>query len=100
MIAAKGGTGGYIFEGCFGGLFVCRVARLCWPLRTPARPTIGSDLLFHLGVFLAAVCFSIPAVILFAFGQMVGELRSIRHYSRQQAEHLKAMRAYYEPHGG
>jgi hypothetical protein len=53
-----------------------------------------------MGVFLAAVCFSIPAVILFAFGQMVGELRSIRHYSRQQAEHLKAMRAYYEPHGG
>nr|AWL91249.1 hypothetical protein CIT37_02230 [Bradyrhizobium ottawaense] len=69
-------------------------------LRTPAPPTIGSDLLFHLGVFLAAVCFSIPAVILFAFGQMVGELRSIRHYSRQQAEHLKAMRAYYEPHRG
>ncbi|MCK1661272.1 hypothetical protein IVA90_27675 [Bradyrhizobium sp. 151] len=68
-------------------------------LRTPAPPTIGSDLLFHLGAFLVAVCFSIPAVILFAFGQMVGELRSIRHYSRLQTEHLKAMRAYYEPQG-
>lgn len=68
-------------------------------MRTPAPPTIGSDPLFHVGAFLAAVCFSIPAVILFAFGQMVSELRSIRHYTLLQAEHLKAMRAYYEPQG-
>ena len=68
-------------------------------VRTPAPPTVGSDLLFHIIAFLIAVCLSIPAVVLFAFGQMVGELRTIRHYSRLQAEHLKAMRTYYEPQG-
>lgn len=50
-------------------------------------------------VLVLAVSFSIPAAILYAFGQLVAEVRSIRHLSHLQAEHLKAVRRYYEPQG-
>jgi hypothetical protein len=47
--------------------------------------------------FLSAVVLSIPAVALFAFGQVVGDIRIIRNNSRLQSNHLDAMRSYYEP---
>lgn len=47
--------------------------------------------------FLIAVVLSIPAVALFAFGQIVGDVRTIRNNSRAQLGHLAAMRRYYEP---
>lgn len=51
----------------------------------------------HVLMFLIAVGLSIPAVALFAFGQVVGDVRITRNYARTQAEHLQAMRRYYEP---
>lgn len=50
-------------------------------------------------MFLGAVALSIPAVALFAFGQVVGDVRTIRNNSRSQLEDLSAMRRYYEPRG-
>lgn len=47
--------------------------------------------------FLIAVGLSIPAVALFAFGQVVGDVRIMRNNSKAQLEHLAAMRRYYEP---
>jgi hypothetical protein len=47
--------------------------------------------------FMIAVGLSIPAVALFAFGQVVGDVRIMRNNAREQSEHLRAMRAYYEP---
>lgn len=67
--------------------------------RIPAPPTLGSDFPFRAMVLVLAVSFSIPAAILYAFGQLVAEVRSIRHLSHLQAEHLKAVRRYYEPQG-
>jgi hypothetical protein len=48
-------------------------------------------------VFMIAIGLSIPAVALFAFGQVVGDVRVMRNNARLQSYHLKAMRAYYEP---
>ena len=48
-------------------------------------------------VFMIAIGPSIPAVALFAFGQVVGDVRIMRNNTRLQCEHLKAMREYYEP---
>lgn len=50
--------------------------------------------------FLICVGLSIPAVALFAFGQVVGDVRIMRNNAREQSEHLRAMRAYYEPAAG
>ena len=47
--------------------------------------------------FIGAVGLSIPAVVLFAFGQVVGDVRVMRDCARRQADDLRAMRAYYEP---
>lgn len=47
--------------------------------------------------FLIAVALSIPAVALFAFGQILGDVRTTRDNSRAQLSHLAAMRRYYEP---
>ena len=44
-----------------------------------------------------AITLSIPAAVLFAFGQLVGDIRVMRNESRAQSDHLRAMRAYYEP---
>lgn len=43
-------------------------------------------------LFLAAVALSIPAIALYAFGQVVGDVRAM-------TDHLGAMRRYYEPNG-
>jgi len=47
--------------------------------------------------FVIAIGLSIPAAVLFAFGQVVGDVRIMRSHVRQQNEHLRAIRAYYEP---
>lgn len=41
--------------------------------------------------FVLCLFLSVPAVIMYAFGQVVGDVRAMRG-------HLRAMRAYYEPH--
>jgi hypothetical protein len=47
--------------------------------------------------FLIALGASIPAAVLFAFAQIVEDVRSMRNNLRLQSDHLKAMRNYYEP---
>lgn len=42
--------------------------------------------------FLITVGISIPAIALYAFGQVVGDVRAM-------TDHLGAMRRYYEPNG-
>jgi hypothetical protein len=37
---------------------------------------------------------SIPAVALFAFGQVVGDVRIMRNNAHLQSDHLTAMRAF------
>jgi len=65
-------------------------------LKTPVAASSlgGAEPVF---AFLIAVALSIPAVALFAFGQVVGDVRIIRNNSRLQVDHLAAMRRYYEP---
>lgn len=63
----------------------------------PAAVGMGAGLM-PVMAFMVAVGLSIPAVALFAFGQVVGDVRSMRNNARMQSEHLAAMRAYYEPH--
>jgi hypothetical protein len=46
--------------------------------------------------FMIAVGLSIPAVALFAFGKVVGDVRIMRNHARMQSDHLQAMRSYYE----
>lgn len=53
--------------------------------------SLGGELV-NVYLFFIAITLSIPAVALFAFGQVVGDVRAMRH-------HLKAMRQYYEPAG-
>lgn len=53
-------------------------------------PTSSGGATFLL--FLGAVLLSIPAIALYAFGQVVGDVRIM-------AGHLAAMRKYYEPKG-
>ncbi len=59
-----------------------------------ASPLGGLERIFG---FLIAVGLSIPAVALFAFGQIVGDIRIMRNDSKAQLEHLAAVRRYYEP---
>jgi hypothetical protein len=44
----------------------------------------------HILILLIGVVLSIPAAVLFAFGQIVGDVRVMK-------DHLRAMRAYYDP---
>jgi hypothetical protein len=46
---------------------------------------------------LIALGASIPAAVLFAFAQIVEDVRSMRNNLRLQSDHLRAMRNYYEP---
>lgn len=64
-------------------------------LREPFPPVLGGLAPFL--VVLIAVVLSIPAVVLFAFGQVVGDIRVMRHLAKRQADDLQAMRRYYEP---
>lgn len=59
--------------------------------------SVGSDTVVKLMTFTIFVGLSIPAVALFAFGQVVADVRTMRNNSRAQTEHLDAMRSYYEP---
>jgi hypothetical protein len=65
-------------------------------MNTPIPPSVGAGL-FPILAFFIAVGLSIPAVALFAFGQVVADVRIMRNNARMQTEHLNAMRAYYEP---
>jgi hypothetical protein len=47
--------------------------------------------------FLIALGASIPAAVLFAFAQIVEDVRSMRNNLRFQSDHLREMRNYYEP---
>jgi hypothetical protein len=80
------------------GLYLLFVwAAFAMTLNMPAAfgaTNAGSEKLL---AFLIAVGLSIPAVALFAFGQVVGDVRAMRNNTRRQEEHLQAMRHYYEP---
>jgi hypothetical protein len=67
---------------------------------TPLTGPLGSDAMVKIFAFMIAIGLSIPAVALFAFGQVVGDVRIMRNNARLQSEHLQAMRAYYEPMAG
>lgn len=59
--------------------------------------SVGSDTVVKLMGFTICVGLSIPAIALFAFGQVVADVRTMRNNSRAQTDHLEAMRSYYEP---
>lgn len=65
------------------------------PLATISAPLgpNGSSII----AFIIAIGLSIPAVAMFAFGQVVGDVRIMRNNARMQSDHLRAMRPYYEP---
>jgi hypothetical protein len=63
---------------------------------TPLNASLGTDGA-HIITFMIAIGLSIPAAALFAFGQVVGDVRVMRNHARIQSEHLQAMRSYYEP---
>lgn len=63
----------------------------------PLTSAAGSGDLAKLAVLLIAISLSIPAAILFAFAQIVEDVRAMRKSAKTQAEHLTAMRRYYEP---
>jgi hypothetical protein len=64
-------------------------------MNAPLPPVLGLG--GPIIVFLFTVLLSIPAVALFAFGQIVGDIRVMRHLAKRQADDLQAMRRYYEP---
>jgi hypothetical protein len=76
--------------------FVWLVFFLTLSVSTPLNASVGSAGA-NVITFMIAIGLSIPAVALFAFGQVVGDVRIMRNNSRLQSEHLSAMRAYYEP---
>ena len=59
--------------------------------------TLGGDAAAQVIAFMIAVGLSIPAAVLFGFGQIVSDIRVIRHLTRTQTEDLRAVRRYYEP---
>ena len=76
--------------------FVWLVFFMTLSVPTPLNASIGSAGA-NVITFMIAIGLSIPAVALFAFGQVVGDIRIMRNNARLQSEHLRAMRAYYEP---
>ncbi|WP_108522748.1 hypothetical protein [Bradyrhizobium algeriense] len=76
--------------------FVWLVLFLTLSVPTPLNVSVASAGASVI-VFMIAIGLSIPAVALFAFGQVVGDVRIMRNNARLQSEHLKAMWAYYEP---
>lgn len=78
--------------------FVCFVAFIAISVPPPGvAASVGSSNLAAVITILIGVGLSIPAVALFAFGQVVGDVRIMRNNARLQSEHLRAMRSYYEP---
>jgi hypothetical protein len=59
--------------------------------------SLDDDTVHILGFFIALVL-SIPAAALFGFAQIIGDVREMRNTLWLQADHLAAMRRYYEPH--
>lgn len=47
--------------------------------------------------FAAAIGLSIPAAIIYAFGQIVGDIRQMRDDARVSLNNIRVMRRYYEP---
>ncbi|MDB5824130.1 MAG: hypothetical protein JWR21_2834 [Herminiimonas sp.] len=66
-------------------------------MNVPTPMASVPDTTVKLMVFSICVGLSIPAVALFAFGQVVADVRVMRNNARLQTEHLDAMRTYYEP---
>lgn len=64
-----------------------------------SMPAVASTLgpATELVAFFIAVSLSIPATALFAFAQVVEDIRSVRRNVRLQRDHLEAMLAHYEP---
>jgi len=82
------------------GLYLIFIWLVCvGAMNAPPSVTasLGSDTVVKLMTFTIFVGLSIPAVALFAFGQVVADVRTMRNNSRTQTEHLDAMRSYYEP---
>jgi hypothetical protein len=77
--------------------FVWFVAFIAISVPPPVAASIGSGNAVAVITILIAVGLSIPAVALFAFGQVVGDVRVIRNNARLQSDHLRAVRSYYEP---
>lgn len=61
----------------------------------PVAPLLGGA--EHLITFLIAVGLSMPAIVLYGFGQVVGDIRMMRDLAKLQGDDLRAMRRYYEP---
>jgi hypothetical protein len=78
--------------------FICAVILLgpSIGLRTGLEPNVGITGMQVLAIF-SAIGLSIPAVALFGFAQIVGDVRIMRNNARLQNEHLAALRRYYEP---
>lgn len=47
--------------------------------------------------FIVCLALTIPAVALFAFAQIVEDVRALRRYQHLSLKHLEVMRSYYEP---
>lgn len=69
--------------------FVWLVAFLAISVPPPVAASVGSSNLVAVITILSAVGLSIPAVALFAFGQVVGDVRIMRNNARLQTEHLR-----------
>jgi ABC-type proline/glycine betaine transport system permease subunit len=77
-------------------IFVWAVFAVAVSKPFPLASSVGNETTNVITLFIA-IGLSIPAVALFGFAQIVGDVRMIRNQARMQSEHLRAMRAYYEP---
>src|SRR5262245_17023653 len=60
------------------------------------KPPMSAAPFMNILAFLIAVSLSIPAAVLFAFAQVVEDVRSMRTNIRTVAEDIRAVRQYYE----
>lgn len=70
---------------------------IVWVTFGGAIHTQASSGLTPILLFLGAVSLTIPAAVLYAFGQVVDDISAMRHNSKLQTDSLIAMRRYYEP---
>jgi hypothetical protein len=71
-------------------IFVWLAFSLTLKAPVPLAPGLGGA--EPIIAFLIAIGLSIPAVALFAFGQVVGDVRVMRNNTKLQSDHLAAMR--------
>lgn len=64
---------------------------------TPLSASVGGESAANVLIVMLCIGLSIPAVALFGFAQIVGDVRAIRNSARLHGDHLAAMRRYYEP---